>query len=227
MAPIQAPLRSTSHFRDPAITNANVLSPQCLHYDLDKGSSMPPVSPSTGVAITNPLVLYRALLATKKIDPDPSQHRLAIHLQKLYEHLKDYEPIVQYNHRIREIGRAIGSTPGQKQQNGLSEQAPRRAGVLASLFENKQARDGLALTRVLTSHESAMLMDSPKGLMLHGEVGTGDWARPPIHVAKLADSAYQERVCWSTCLQTACPIGRRRDGTSRHSCSRHLRSWNN
>lgn len=30
----------------------------------------------TGVAITNPLVLYRALVATNRITPDPSQHRL-------------------------------------------------------------------------------------------------------------------------------------------------------
>lgn len=31
---------------------------------------------STGVAITNPLVLYRALLATNRIRSDPAQHRL-------------------------------------------------------------------------------------------------------------------------------------------------------
>ena len=29
--------------------------------------------PSTGLAITNPLIAYRALLATKRIDPDPAQ----------------------------------------------------------------------------------------------------------------------------------------------------------
>jgi hypothetical protein len=32
--------------------------------------------PNTGVAITNPLVLYRALLATNRITQDPAQHRL-------------------------------------------------------------------------------------------------------------------------------------------------------
>ncbi len=37
-------------------------------------SPMPPtISVSTGVAITNPLIAYRALLATKRIDPDPAQ----------------------------------------------------------------------------------------------------------------------------------------------------------
>jgi hypothetical protein len=40
------------------------------------GLSMPPagsISSSTGLVITNPLVAYRALLATKRIDPDPAQ----------------------------------------------------------------------------------------------------------------------------------------------------------
>lgn len=32
--------------------------------------------PGTGVTITNPLVLYRSLIATQKIRPDPAQHRL-------------------------------------------------------------------------------------------------------------------------------------------------------
>ena len=38
---------------------------------------MPPNG--TGVTITNPLVLYRSLLATQKIRPDPAQHRLGTH----------------------------------------------------------------------------------------------------------------------------------------------------
>ena len=37
----------------------------------------------------------------------------------------------------------------------------------------KEKRESLALTRVLTDHEAAMQLTSPKGLMLHGEVGTG------------------------------------------------------
>ena len=70
-------------------------------------------SAATGLAITNPLIKYRALVATKAIKPDPvcpfyneqdrkttnnkrlsqqAQHRLAIHLSKLYDRLKDYEP---------------------------------------------------------------------------------------------------------------------------------------
>lgn len=135
---------------------------------------MPPVTSSTGIAITNPLILYRSLVATKAIEPSPSQHRLALHLQILYERLKDYEPVVQYSHRLQQIGRALGN-PTEQVQPGFSDaKQPRRgSGVLSSLFEQKNERDKLALTKVLTSHEAALGLDSPRGLMLHGEVGTG------------------------------------------------------
>lgn len=139
---------------------------------------MPPVGPQTGLSITNPLVLYRALLATKRIDPDPAQHRLALHLQKLYERLKDYEPVVQYGHRLQQLSRALGSSPGRPSP-GTGHEQPRGGtpseGILASFLrtEPRASKEGMALTKVLTSHEAAMALDSPKGLMLHGEVGTG------------------------------------------------------
>lgn len=135
---------------------------------------MPPAAPSTGLSITNPLILYRALLATKRIDPDPAQHRLAIHLQKLYDRLKDYEPIVQYGFRLQQISRQLGGTPAQPAPRlGDDIAPPPTGGILARAFQKKAEKEGLALTRVVTSQEAAVNLDSPKGLMLHGEVGTG------------------------------------------------------
>lgn len=52
-------------------------------------------------------------------------------------------------------------------------QAEVKRGIWRSLLAEKEKRDSLALTRTLTSHEAALNMTSPKGLMLHGEVGTG------------------------------------------------------
>ncbi|KAF1939743.1 mitochondrial ATPase [Clathrospora elynae] len=130
--------------------------------------------PSTGVTITNPLVLYRSLLATQKIRPDAAQHRLALHLQKLYDRLIDYEPAVEYSKRLQLLTRAVDSG-----QNDASSPANRHAnrfgrrGVWTSLLAQKERRDSVALTRVLTSHDEAMQLQSPQGLMLHGEVGTG------------------------------------------------------
>ncbi|KAB8606248.1 hypothetical protein FH972_025878 [Carpinus fangiana] len=128
---------------------------------------MPPVSPSSGLAITNPLVLYRSLIATNRIVADPAQHRLALHLQHLYEHLKDYEPTIQYGHRLLQISRALGSSDGDAVKEEETE-AP-KPGVFDYLRQRAD-NDKLALTRVLTSHEAALELDSPKGLMLHGEV---------------------------------------------------------
>ncbi|KAF1839298.1 hypothetical protein BDW02DRAFT_594041 [Decorospora gaudefroyi] len=129
---------------------------------------------STGVAITNPLVLYRSLIATQKIRPDPAQHRLALHLQKLYDRLIDYEPTVEYSKRLQQLTRAVDSgqndtpSPANRHVNRFG-----RRGVWTSLLAQKERRDSVALTRVLTSHDEAMQLQSPKGFMLHGEVGTG------------------------------------------------------
>lgn len=133
---------------------------------------MSAVSRGTGVAITNPLVLYRSLIATKRIDPDPAQHRLAIHLQKLYENLIDYEPVVQYNQRINQISRELGNPSARATTEDEAAHRAPSSGVLSSLFQQKREKEKLALTRVLTSHEETLQMQSPRGLMLHGEVGT-------------------------------------------------------
>ncbi|KUJ15656.1 uncharacterized protein LY89DRAFT_618151 [Mollisia scopiformis] len=131
---------------------------------------------STGLTITNPLVLYRALLATKVIDPDPAQHRLALELQKLYFRLKDYSPNTEYGTRLKAISRLVDNVP-KARDDGRSVAVPghplRRNPLFSHLFPDKSDRDSKALTRVLTSHETAINIDSPKGLLLHGEVGTG------------------------------------------------------
>lgn len=137
---------------------------------------MPSLPTSTGLAITNPLVLYRALLATNRIDPDPAQHRLAIHLQKLYYRLKDYEPEIEYGRRLEQITRNIGSSVHQvdlPKHNEKSQNEGGREGILARFKHQKERADTVALTRKLTSHESAIHLQSPKGLLVYGEVGTG------------------------------------------------------
>ncbi|KAL8822028.1 MAG: hypothetical protein Q9223_000019 [Gallowayella weberi] len=136
---------------------------------------MPSLTHSTGLTITNPLVLYRSLLATKRINPDPAQHRLAVHLQKLYHRLKDYEPILDYKYELDRINQAVGQPPSSDPnapQNHSTDDGRRRS--LFSLYrEQKEQSDALALTRKLTNHESAVQLQSPQGLLLHGEVGTG------------------------------------------------------
>ncbi|KAI9657515.1 MAG: hypothetical protein M1831_004131 [Alyxoria varia] len=138
---------------------------------------MPVSSRSSGLAITNPLVLYRALIDTKQLHPDPAQHRLALHLQILYDKLKDYEPIIQYGFRLQQISRALDASPARPTPEARRVQYPERSAegtsTLASLFQKREEKkNGLALTKALTSHDTAVQLDSPQGLMLHGEVGT-------------------------------------------------------
>lgn len=134
-----------------------------------------PGSSSTGLTITNPLVLYRSLLATKRIAPDPAQHRLALHLQKLYHRLKDYEPALDYKYQLDRLANSVELTrPAHPavQYNG-SQGHGRRTGIFSSFHEHKERAEALALTRKLTDQESAAQLESPQGLLLHGEVGTG------------------------------------------------------
>ena len=133
---------------------------------------MPALPVSTSLTITNPLVLYRALLATKQIDPDPAQHRLAIHLQKLYYRLKDYEPEIEYKNRLDEISRTVGKAPGVD-TDSTSQDVAQSGKVFSAFRRPRDGKDVLALTRKLTSHDSAVQLQSPKGLLLYGEVGTG------------------------------------------------------
>ncbi|MCJ1353684.1 MAG: hypothetical protein MMC33_003671 [Icmadophila ericetorum] len=137
---------------------------------------MPSIPTSTGLTITNPLVLYRALLATKRIDPDPAQHRLAIHLQKLYYRLKDYEPEIEYGLRLEQIAQTVGRPPLSSLPAQDGAELPTngsQSSVFSMLRRQKENADSLALTRKLTDHESAIHLQSPKGLLLYGEVGTG------------------------------------------------------
>ncbi|KAL8871261.1 MAG: hypothetical protein Q9174_002872 [Haloplaca sp. 1 TL-2023] len=137
---------------------------------------MPPSSSTLGLTITNPLISYRALLATKKIEPDPAQHRLALHLQKLYHRLKDYEPNVDYKYQIDRLKHIVGKPPPTDQvgeSHGKPTASGRRRGLLSSFLEEKAKVEALALTRKLTDHESAVKLQSPQGLLLYGEVGTG------------------------------------------------------
>lgn len=129
----------------------------------------------TAVTITDPLVKYNSLLATGTFFPDPAQHRLAHRLQKLYLRLKDYQPRTEYRSRLHQLTEAIdGARANETDQLAVSSHPIRRNPIFARFFRSTEgSQDTLALTRVLTSHQAALEIDSPKGLFLSGEVGTG------------------------------------------------------
>ena len=135
---------------------------------------MPAGGASTSLSITNPLVLYRALVATHKIKADPAQHRLALHLQKLYFRLLDYSPELEYRHRLDQIARTVfPAAASQKQDVSQQRPSPSSTSLFRSLFRSSSPSSILSLTRSTAIHDSAVNIDSPQGLLLYGEVGRG------------------------------------------------------
>lgn len=142
---------------------------------------------SLNLTITNPLVLYRALLATNRIRPDPAQHRLALQLQQLYYRLKDYQPEVEYQYRLQKAAklsrRKYGSSSTTRSGSSPIEptiQEEKRKAVFdddprspLSRFFNRDGTSGTAMTKTIPIHDSAMNIDSPQGMLLYGEVGRG------------------------------------------------------
>jgi predicted ATPase len=99
------------------------------------------------------------------------KHLIALYFQKLYERLKDYEPAVEYSQRLNRLNDVISEKPPVP--TTPNRKATRSPGLWRTLLAEKERRESLALTRTLTNHEAALHLDSPKGLLLHGEVGTG------------------------------------------------------
>ncbi|KAJ6440439.1 mitochondrial ATPase (Afg1) [Purpureocillium lavendulum] len=133
---------------------------------------------STAVTITDPLVKYQTLVKSGIYSPDPAQHRLARHLRDIYLRIKDYSPQVEYRQRLSEIARLTEKKLPEDDEAAhgilaLKNHAIWRNPLFKHLLPASESRDSLALTRVLNSHEMAIDIDSPRGLFLSGEVGTG------------------------------------------------------
>lgn len=133
---------------------------------------------STAVTITDPLVKYKSLVSTGIYAPDTAQHRLAHHLQKVYLRIKDYTPQTEYRERLNQVARLTERKLPEGEEDGrgvlaLKNHSIWRNPLFKHLLTTPEGRDSLALTRVLTSYETAIEIDSPKGLFLSGEVGTG------------------------------------------------------
>lgn len=137
---------------------------------------------ASSLTITDPLIKYQTLVATGVCSPDLAQHRLAHHLQKLYERLKDYSPQAEYRARLNALTQAIDAASGPKppsSPSGRGELAVPSHPIWRNPFfsrmlpQRRQQDSTLALTRVLTSRQGAVEIDSPRGLFLSGDVGTG------------------------------------------------------
>ncbi|KAK1987176.1 AFG1-like ATPase [Colletotrichum cereale] len=134
---------------------------------------------STAMAITDPLVKYRTLVSSKVLSPDPDQHRLAIHLQKLYGRLKDYAPEIDYSERLKQVADIPEARDAEEAAATLAMPShpiwdnPLFKHLARKAKPTPKDQDPMALVRVMTSLEGAISINSPRGLFLSGEVGVG------------------------------------------------------
>jgi predicted ATPase len=91
-----------------------------------------------------------------------------------------YEPHLEYSDRLEQISRAIGEPTYRATRQNVS---PGKS-ILSTLFQRGADASSLGLIRSMTSRESALNMQSPKGLLIHGEVGR----RKTMLLNLLADS---------------------------------------
>ncbi|KAK1994382.1 AFG1-like ATPase [Colletotrichum falcatum] len=134
---------------------------------------------STAMAITDPLVKYRTLVSSNVLSPDPDQHRLAIHLQKLYGRLKDYAPEIDYSERLRQVADIPEARDPEEAAATLAMPShpiwdnPLFKHLARKAKPTPKDQTPLALVHVMTSLEGAISINSPRGLFLSGEVGVG------------------------------------------------------
>lgn len=126
---------------------------------------MSTVSARTGLVVTNPRSIYQSLVSTGRIKPDHAQARLSVQLQKLYYRLKDYEPEIEYKHRLEQLTRSI-------QLPQSTHLKPQRS-LLSSIWQSDIKAPNLSLTPTIPIYDSALSIQSPQGMLLHGEVGRG------------------------------------------------------
>lgn len=115
---------------------------------------------------------YQSLLATGLYSPDPAQHRLALHLQKIYHRLKDYSPSAEYQTRLQAISQALDKSKTEDRSGSLAVESYliRRNPLFSRFFSCNKDLDTLALTRVLTFYEKAININFLRGFFLSGEV---------------------------------------------------------
>src|SRR6478609_10810467 len=108
---------------------------------------------STAVVITDPLVKYQAHVAAGLYAPDPSQHRLARHLHKIYNRIKDYSPQAEYRQRLSQVARLTEAKPKEEAKDdsdnilALRNHSIWRNPLFRHLLSTPEGKESLALTR--------------------------------------------------------------------------------
>lgn len=120
---------------------------------------------SSGLAITDPYLIYKSQVARGLLRKDLAQLRAAKEFQSLYWRLKDYTPPKKAEIELRTIVRDLEA---KYEGNRYIE------GFLPKWWTDmNKIRASKKLVKVLTNEEELKDLKIPKGFLLNGEVGCG------------------------------------------------------
>ncbi|EWC45197.1 hypothetical protein DRE_06085 [Drechslerella stenobrocha 248] len=153
---------------------------------------------SLSLTITDPLHIYRNLVDTGILSPDPNQHRAAIVVQGVYERLLDYKPERYYDlkQRLDAVTASLRALEDAQmsQRRGVITQEPtwRDSTLIPKSWQSPQAQSK-ALVRSLSNDQDLLNLQSPRGLLLSGTVGSGKSLLADILASSLPH-AHKQRV---------------------------------
>ncbi|KAK6336516.1 hypothetical protein TWF696_002066 [Orbilia brochopaga] len=135
-------------------------------------------APKQGLSltVTDPLHIYRNLVDSGVISPDPNQHRAALVVQGVYERLLDYKPerFHDLKQRLDAVTASLRSLEAAQktQKSSGPTRSWRDSEFLPTSWQSPQAQSK-ALIRTLSKDEDLLGLQSPRGLLLSGNVGCG------------------------------------------------------
>lgn len=135
---------------------------------------------SLGLTVTDPLHLYRNLVDSGIISPDPSQHRAALIVQGVYERLLDYKPerYTDLKQRLDAVTKSIRALNAAQRaaEPSIKGSKPkpswRDSPYLPESWQSPQAQSN-ALIKIMSKEDDLLNIQSPRGLLLSGSVGCG------------------------------------------------------
>ncbi|KAK6526406.1 hypothetical protein TWF694_005001 [Orbilia ellipsospora] len=133
---------------------------------------------SLELTVTDPLHIYRNLVDTGALTPDPNQHRAAIVVQRVYERLLDYKPerYTDLKKRLDAVTASLRALEAARKTTegggGINKRTWRDNTFLPTSWQSPQAQSK-ALIQILSKDEDLLNLDSPRGLLLSGNVGCG------------------------------------------------------
>lgn len=125
-------------------------------------------APVRNYSTTNdPLIEYQQRIADSRLQQDPQQLRAVLELRRLYRDLANYTP----SHKFQDLIKLMTEDLERSERERIEKTQNNRIDAPSKWYSME--RQELALVRLLSDEEEIDDLQSPKGLLLVGSVGTG------------------------------------------------------